>query len=603
MSVNLSLLPPEKARPQAKWYIFSSLLASLVAVCVAFVTLASTPENAHASRPLPRQNGREVYTGSFGTIYYSRVTTPSTNADTLYSVLGDGSAETVITGGDWPRLSPDERYLAFLRSHGSTNYIYQHDIWIRDLTNGAETMLGTNNDYVVNYGFANDNANLLFDYECGIGKVKIDGSNLIFPYMQNATCTDDAPQIAPATAAMSGTIAFQDFNNGIGLANADGTDRRIIPNTIAKDMWPAWSPDGQWISFGYSPGASAGSSELYLKSYYKIHPDGTGLTLLASLSTACTDIFYNGGAWTPDGDYVLLAGTVGGVNGIYAVATDGSGTISRVPVPQGPRIDFVGAVTGSVTTEQVTIPVCGATPTSTAVATGTPITPVPTNTPVACGLAFADEPVGETYYIPVFCLVCRGIVNGYPCGQRPQDPCNGNNTPYFRTYENVTRAQIAKMASNSAGFEEDPGTQLYQDVPSNHTFYSFINRLSRRGFISGYPCGGPGEPCGLDNLPYFRPGASATRGQIAKIVSNTAGFSDPETSQTFQDVPLDNTFYLYVERLAQRGVINGYPCGGPGEPCGLGNLPYFRYSNLVLRGQAAKIISYVFFPACQQTLK
>ncbi|MGA7730310.1 MAG: plastocyanin/azurin family copper-binding protein, partial [Chloroflexia bacterium] len=35
-------------------------------------------------------------------------------------------------------------------------------------------------------------------------------------------------------------------------------------------------------------------------------------------------------------------------------------------------------------------------------------------------------------------------------------------------------------------------------------------------------CGGLGEPCvPPTNRPYFRPGATATRGQLSKIVSNT----------------------------------------------------------------------------------
>jgi S-layer homology domain len=58
-------------------------------------------------------------------------------------------------------------------------------------------------------------------------------------------------------------------------------------------------------------------------------------------------------------------------------------------------------------------------------------------------------------------------------------------------------------------------------VPPGSTFFDYIWRLSDRGIINGYPCGGNGEPCGPDNLPYFRPSASATRGQASKIVSNT----------------------------------------------------------------------------------
>jgi len=70
--------------------------------------------------------------------------------------------------------------------------------------------------------------------------------------------------------------------------------------------------------------------------------------------------------------------------------------------------------------------------------------------------------------------------------------------------------------------------------------------------------------------------ARVTRGQLSKIVSNAAGFSDNQAVQMFQDVPVGSTFFQHIGRLASRGYINGYVCGGVGERCGPGDLPYFR---------------------------
>jgi hypothetical protein len=101
------------------------------------------------------------------------------------------------------------------------------------------------------------------------------------------------------------------------------------------------------------------------------------------------------------------------------------------------------------------------------------------------------------------------------------------------------------------------------------------------------------------NLPYFRPNNNATRGQISKIVSNAAGFTEPHTGQIFQDVPVGSIFYDFIERLASRGVMGGYPCGSP-EPCvPPGNLPYFRPNNNATRGQTSKIVANTFYPDCQ----
>jgi glucose/arabinose dehydrogenase len=200
---------------------------------------------------------------------------------------------------------------------------------------------------------------------------------------------------------------------------------------------------------------------------------------------------------------------------------------------------------------------------------------------------FSDVPPDNTFYANIMCLVCKGIISGYADGT-------------FRPNAEVTRGQLSKIVSNSAGFNDNPGPQMFQDVPTGSPFYDWINRLARRGHISGYECGEPGEPCGPGNLPYFRPGANATRGQISKIVANAAGFNEPVSGQTFQDVPLVNPFYGFIERLTVRGVMSGYPCDGPGEPCvPPDNRPYFRWANYATRGQTSKIVANTFFPACQ----
>ena len=74
------------------------------------------------------------------------------------------------------------------------------------------------------------------------------------------------------------------------------------------------------------------------------------------------------------------------------------------------------------------------------------------------------------------------------------------------------------------------------------------------------------------------------------MTSEAFSYNDAVSGQSFEDVPVGSTFYPYIERLAVRGLINGYPCGGAGEPCGPNNLPYFRPGNPVTRGQTAKIL-------------
>ncbi|HEX9987619.1 MAG TPA: S-layer homology domain-containing protein [Chloroflexia bacterium] len=220
---------------------------------------------------------------------------------------------------------------------------------------------------------------------------------------------------------------------------------------------------------------------------------------------------------------------------------------------------------------------------ATATASAATATAIP---PTACSMQFSDVPEGSTFYPYVRCLVCRGIVSGYSDGT-------------FRPNNNVTRGQIAKMVSNAAGFADDPGGQIYDDVPPGSTFYAPVNRLSHRGIVSGYPCPDPGETCMPTNASFFRPEANATRGQLSKIVSNSAGFNEGINSRTFEDVTSGSPFYVWIERLATRSIMGGYACGGAGEPCVEGNRPYFRPAVEITRGQTAKIVANTFFPACQ----
>ncbi|MDQ5825510.1 MAG: S-layer homology domain-containing protein [Chloroflexota bacterium] len=228
-------------------------------------------------------------------------------------------------------------------------------------------------------------------------------------------------------------------------------------------------------------------------------------------------------------------------------------------------------------------------------------TPTPIVVPTACPIQFADVPAagqGSTFYTWVRCLACRQIVSGYPCGG-PGEPCNGSSQPYYRPGANVTRGQLSKIIANAAGLVEVPAPdqQQFADVEPGDPFYLFVERLAQTGAVEGYPCGGPGEPCTTPNRPYFRPNNPATRGQISKIVSIAAGYEEdiPAEQQTFTDTPSNSPFWVYIERLAGRGIISGY---GSAAQCPTGT-PCFRYNDFTTRGQMAKIAANAFFPDCE----
>jgi S-layer homology domain len=189
----------------------------------------------------------------------------------------------------------------------------------------------------------------------------------------------------------------------------------------------------------------------------------------------------------------------------------------------------------------------------------------PSPTPVTCTMPFTDVDLTHPFYPYIQCMYCLSIVGGY-----------ADNT--FRPGATVTRGQVAKFVANAAGYTDafPPDYQAFSDVPRGDPFWLFIERAWAHGVISGYS----------DRT--FRPGNPVTRSQMAKFVSNAAGYADaiPPTQQTFADVPPADPFWLYIERVHLHGVIDGYSDGT------------FRPGASVTRGQAAKFISNAFFPGC-----
>ena len=90
-----------------------------------------------------------------------------------------------------------------------------------------------------------------------------------------------------------------------------------------------------------------------------------------------------------------------------------------------------------------------------------------------------------------------------------------------------------------------------------------------------------------------------TRGQLSKIVSGAAGWTETPTSQTFEDVAPGSTFYLYIERVASRGIVNGYPCGGAVRAVRrAGQPPLLPPEQQRHPRPDGKIAAAAFFPGC-----
>jgi hypothetical protein len=190
----------------------------------------------------------------------------------------------------------------------------------------------------------------------------------------------------------------------------------------------------------------------------------------------------------------------------------------------------------------------------------------PSATP--CSITFTDVHPSDYFYTPVQYLACRGIISGY-----------SDNT--YRPNNPTTRGQMVKIVVNAyhvPGYSP-PNQYTFTDVTPAYPFFTFIEAAAHAGIVSGYTCGGPGEPCDSQHRPYVRPNADVTRGQLSKIVVVAAGWGliNPPTA-TFTDVPRNSPFYTFIETAACHGIISGYADHT------------FRPNNSATRGQIAKIV-------------
>jgi hypothetical protein len=114
----------------------------------------------------------------------------------------------------------------------------------------------------------------------------------------------------------------------------------------------------------------------------------------------------------------------------------------------------------------------------------------------------------------------------------------------------------------------------FSDVFTTDYFYTGVQYLFCHLVIAGYI-----EP---DLTFTYRPYNNTTRGQFSKMIAlayNLPPYNPP--SPDFADVSASDTFYSYIEAAFHAGIINGYQCGGQGEPCDPQSRPYFRPENTI----------------------
>jgi uncharacterized repeat protein (TIGR01451 family) len=189
--------------------------------------------------------------------------------------------------------------------------------------------------------------------------------------------------------------------------------------------------------------------------------------------------------------------------------------------------------------------------------------------------SFVDVSLSDAFLPAIDLLREYGITSG--CSSAPAPP-------QFCPSANVTRSQMATfvvrsiMGGDSFTYTLAP---YFSDVPANHPFFPWIQKLRDLGVTSS--CGS--TAAGLT----YCPDDPVTRGQMAVFIirarfGSSTAFNYSQTP-FFTDVPQSNGFFPWVQKLKQLGITSS--CGSnaagltycPDDPVTRGEMAVF-----VMRG-------------------
>jgi len=174
--------------------------------------------------------------------------------------------------------------------------------------------------------------------------------------------------------------------------------------------------------------------------------------------------------------------------------------------------------------------------------------------------SFSDLTPANVHYDNVMNLVERGVITGYPDGT-------------FKPNQSISRAHAAKIIAKALGLDtKNVKNPNFKDIPTNYAYYGEIAALANAGIINGYPDG------------TFKPNATLTRGQMAKIIARAFELTGKADNLPFKDIA-NSEYKEYIAALYANKVTTGTTptTYSPVNPVTRGQLASF-----VVRAEEAK---------------
>ena len=199
----------------------------------------------------------------------------------------------------------------------------------------------------------------------------------------------------------------------------------------------------------------------------------------------------------------------------------------------------------------------------------------------ANGIAFEVEPGGFSPFVLVWENIVIPDIPVTPA-EPVYEPNWLNTTDHFgyiigyedgtiRPDASITRAEVAtiffRLLTDEARDKFWTETNSYSDVAETAWYNNAVSTLSRMGILGGYEDG------------TFRPNASITRAEFAKIAVSFFEYEDISAENIFTDVAAGSWYENFVAVAAKLGLIEGYA----------GNV--YRPNESITRAEACTIIN------------
>jgi TolB protein len=241
----------------------------------------------------------------------------------------DGVRKTLTdttTDDTQPSVSPDGTMIAFRTDRLSTRTDPREQIYVVPLEGGDDRRVSQDAPRTGRYSsqpaWTPDGRRLVFrsnrdnasTRKGDVYTMDLDGRNIV-----RLIASPDTDERYPTLSPDGTRLLFTSDRGGtfgVYVANADGSDVRLLYDGPAQDSAPAWSPDGTKVAF---------------ETFTIPDVDGDVFVMDADPETADTPVAIaadpmhdEGPAWSPDGSSIAFTSDRGGNSDTYVAAADGS---------------------------------------------------------------------------------------------------------------------------------------------------------------------------------------------------------------------------------------------------------------------------------------